>query len=315
MAEPGGNQRERSRSRSRSRGRGEQPIGQADPSTAADVGTTSLNAGAAGSQASLPNPGPAQNPDPAMFDTGLALRFRVLTQPYQRQTQYPQWMDPDLLRPTTWNDRPTYIKPEATWATYNPGDVISSPWHLPNLDGSLKRDDRLLTETGVPSGYLIGNLTTKCWIYSKPRMFVVLYKHSRSMTCLPIYSNRNQGFSKIDLNRWGEYVCIRDLHNPNINSRGHYPAVDFVHLSGNPRDALLPTSTIHLTASTSISWEEERIRQIGRVTRMGFQRLFNAYNNAISDAYNQIDVTSMPSIPDWESPRSRDYRLRGDGIY
>lgn len=70
---------------------------------------------------------------PPIPNNGLSFRF-------------PKDVYPEVQPPVSdWNLRPTYNEPPHTWETFNIGDVIIRPYHVPNMRRSEKRG----TQTAV----------------------------------------------------------------------------------------------------------------------------------------------------------------------
>ncbi|CZT18624.1 uncharacterized protein RCC_04468 [Ramularia collo-cygni] len=166
---------------------------------------------------------------------------------------------------STW-DRNRFLK----------GDVISIPYHEPNVDPNLTLNDE--------PGKTCLRSTNQGYVFTKRRMFVILYKHKQIMVCLPLTSKGSRGLASIPTPFRNESVCLWDRGAPDYESfepQGQYSPIEFNKLSRNS-DSLGSDTTINLTKVVSASWQLD-MWHVGRLTRLGYNRIMR-YRKVLVDA-------------------------------
>lgn len=151
------------------------------------------------------------------------------------------------------------------------GDVFSMPYHVPNMDPTLNM--------AYNPGLTLLRRTMQGYVFTKRRMFVVLYKHETTMICLPLGTHHDRGMAAIPPERQHEHVCLQDLR----------PEKDkpFIHMGPNRvvqfnKDSyfsgpLSRNTTIDLSQPVATNWDFD-VRYVGRVTRAGHWRLVKYHN-------------------------------------
>lgn len=139
-------------------------------------------------------------------------------------------------------------------------------------------------------------------------MFVIIFKHAETMFCLPLYIYQNRGFRAIDKDLWFEHVGLRDtLIRDTYKPQGYRKPIGFVHMSGEHRLALSENSTISLTGGMTMSWTEEGLEPVGRVTKAGYDRLISYYNEVVRRAQSEEEGVGWVQDDDWSSPPMPQY--------
>ncbi|PIB01497.1 hypothetical protein CB0940_00182 [Cercospora beticola] len=163
------------------------------------------------------------------------------------------------------------VKSSYKKASFKVGDVISVPFHKANLIPQAQPADEV-------------NITSVGPVYSKRRMFVVLWLADEEMFCLPLYSwnqvgmIRKQGYVKdyVSLGNWK----YRDSFKPS----GVHPAIWFVHR--NEVSELTDTTTCHIAGGKHVEYQED-ISYVGRITKSSYEALLDLWGTRNDEFTNQ----------------------------
>lgn len=241
----------------------------------------------------VPTPAPPRPPLPG---------FGTSTFPNQRQ--YAEIWTPPRLWPEAWINKPTYIPPTHNRDTFQVGDVIRRPSHKPNLNARLHGSAHCLATTDLRRHFKINGKNLDLFVFSKDRMYVIMHKTEHSMYALPLYSHNGRGMAALSERRKHEFVSVRDRFIRNgFFAQGPHPAIDFVHQSNNPRHALDANTTIDMAGGETITWQEEALWPVGRLTKKGWERLINLHDDVIKKA--REESVQWPADDGWESPASK----------
>lgn len=168
-------------------------------------------------------------------------------------------------------NEPTFVPSGRNRDGFRMGDVFSMPYHVANMDPTLNMNGG--------EGMRRLRRTIEGYVYTKRRMFVVLYKHQTVMICMPIGTHRGRGMLAIHPGRQYEYACLHDLQpevgRPFVNM-GSNPPIEFNKwsYSSGPLD---PRTLVDLTRIVATHWDLD-MRFVGRVTQAGHWRLFKLHN-------------------------------------
>lgn len=210
---------------------------------------------AAASQAPASN---VYNPSYGPRSTGSAATKRQRTATSHISTNSQRVNDPDVC-----------VKSGRSKKFYRIGDIISTPYHTPNLNPDLDSGHRRLKKTCEGP------------VYSKRRMFIVLWIHEQDMFCLPLYSFDGKGLrSKAPFLR-EEYVCVKNWDATQFENQGPHSPV--VVKANKPMDV---NTTIHLSGGTKISCQEDTSLS-GRVGVKGFYELMQLWQDLAKKAQSQ----------------------------
>lgn len=119
---------------------------------------------------------------------------------------------------------------------FQPGDLISIPYHETNTNASLLPTDP--------------NLTFTCQgpVYSKRRLAIVLWVHHFHMFCVPMYTHSGQGLKNKKGDLVKEYVCVMNRGpNPGFENDGKYPPITV-----SSRKPMKPESSVHITGGFKV---------------------------------------------------------------
>lgn len=186
---------------------------------------------------------------------------------------------------TNWDQDWSVLEP--TWKTrgitrdsFQKGDVFSMPYHVQNDSPRLTYPhERRLRRTC--EGY----------VYSKRRMFVVIYKHKMNLVCMPLGTRSERGIESIDFDRRDEYACVRDLGtertatNPFLNGSSN-KTIDFNKASRGTRP-ISDNCIIDLTHIVTTHWDHD-MRYVGRVTRASHWRLVKYHRVLVDKAIGEF---------------------------
>ena len=142
---------------------------------------------------------------------------------------------------------------------YKRGDIISLPYHTPNMVVNTDPNDRRL------------KLTCEGPVYSKRRMVVILWIHAEDMFCLPLFSHQGTGLRKKPEYRLKEYVCVKNVGDDDFENEGAYKAVE-----ARCHHDLDRSTTIHITAGLKVDCNENT-RHVGRIEKRSYNELVNLW--------------------------------------
>ncbi|KAK3713079.1 hypothetical protein LTR37_008764 [Vermiconidia calcicola] len=155
---------------------------------------------------------------------------------------------------------------------FQKGDIISAPFHTPNLDPNVNLADQRLTRTIEGPAY------------SKRRMLIVLWKYEQAMYCLPLFSFGKRGISAKPVFLRHEFVSVKnedhDYHFPTepFQNHGVYEPVEVL-TKLKPLDV---TTSVHIAGGVKLDCCED-IKKVGRLTFSGYKRLLKIWQD-LSDA-------------------------------
>ncbi|KAK5165922.1 uncharacterized protein LTR77_008846 [Saxophila tyrrhenica] len=162
-----------------------------------------------------------------------------------------------------------------TKAHFRKGDIISTPYHQPNLVPNTDPNDVRLTHTCEGP------------VYSKRRMLVVLMVFEQSMYCLPLYTFSGRGLGSRPPWIRKEYVAMRNAehdllfpHEPFVNS-GLHPHVDVVCKCPVKRE-----TSVQLSGGIKADCCGD-VFKIGRMTEDGYGLLLELWQTMSEEAESQ----------------------------
>lgn len=210
-----------------------------------------------------------------------------------------------------WDDRPTYTRPGHERETFNIGDVIDRPTHEPNMSETetlmIRRGhgyplevNELLRETGCFSHLALRGRRLRSHVFTKRRMYVIMYKFGTTMFGLPLFTHQEQGLVGMPARLRYQAVCLRDSMRTNeFINRGSKQPIDFVHCNTtDKRYGLSINTVIDMAKGITLTWSEEGIEIVGRLTESGFNRLKGYYNQLVATAQTEADTASWPAPDD-----------------
>ncbi|PPJ55410.1 hypothetical protein CBER1_02718 [Cercospora berteroae] len=177
--------------------------------------------------------------------------------------------------------------------TFKQGDVISVPYHIPNINPNVDVNQKEL------------QISAQGPVFSKRRMMIVLWKGPETMFCLPLFSWQQAGIEKKDNGRDAirNYVCVvnyQDRKNFELSGRKTGPnnPLYFVHRhDDNP--GLSDSTTCSLVGGHMVGYQED-IGKIGRITQSSYKGL-----RAMWDARNAV---YWDEDDGWPPEGDQDYR-------
>lgn len=191
------------------------------------------------------------------------------------QTQFPSNWGPGGSRmgapsKMTMNSNMSYYGPVNTVVckrsgfgkgSFKLGEIVSIPFHTPNLNPNVLLIDRRLTQTCEGPAY------------SKRRMMVVAWMHKKDMFCLPLFSHNQTGLQK-KKDVIEEYICVKNVGtDPHfVNEHPNYAPVE----ADMRRGKLDPTTTVHLIGGMKVSYNED-ICKCGRITEDSYNTLIERW--------------------------------------
>ena len=145
-----------------------------------------------------------------------------------------------------------------TRTDFKRGAIITLPYHVPNGNPNVDPADKQLTET------IYGP------VYSKRRMFIVLWIYERDMLCLPLFTHGGNGLAHQPKGLKKEYLCVvnpGDADKPGFeNQAGRRPLVADCHRK------LLPNTYVRVTAGQKVACNEDIVIN-GRLDQDSFRLL------------------------------------------
>ncbi|TKA74514.1 hypothetical protein B0A55_08043 [Friedmanniomyces simplex] len=150
------------------------------------------------------------------------------------------------------------------------GDIISIPFHTPNMNPNVDPNDDCLAKT--KEGY----------VYSKRRMLIVLWVYSQDVFCVPLYSFEGKGIQGKPETLRKEYVSVRNEADKRFVNQGLYPPIPVV----STKKPLTPMTAAHLTGGIKVNCSEH-IVLCGRATMAGYERLLELWNDLCLKAQSE----------------------------
>ena len=153
---------------------------------------------------------------------------------------------------------------------FKKGDVISIPFHTANMNPNVNPNtDKRLT------------FTIEGPAYSKRRMMVVMWLHSRDMFCLPLFTYSGSGLSNKQ-EHIKEYVTVKNVGDFDFANQGVYTPIE-VECKYKPMDK---NTTIHLAAGVKVGYSED-IGKVGRVNQKSYAQLLELWRDLSRDAQKE----------------------------
>ncbi|PIB01499.1 hypothetical protein CB0940_00184 [Cercospora beticola] len=163
----------------------------------------------------------------------------------------------------------TCVRTNLKVANFKIGEVIALPYHIPNLNPNHKiTHDRL-------------KLTCEGPVFSKRRMFVILWINQADMFCLPLYSFEGQGISKKQGDLKKDYIEVKNSGVASFKQLGLYEPVEMQ--TYDKSRPMTDSTTIHLTGGIKVD-PQEHISMVGRFTEASHEDLLKLYNRLTSEA-------------------------------
>ncbi|GIZ40846.1 hypothetical protein CKM354_000416900 [Cercospora kikuchii] len=163
----------------------------------------------------------------------------------------------------------TCVRTNLTVANFKIGEVIALPYHIPNLNPHHKiTHDRL-------------RLTCEGPVFSKRRMFVILWINQVDMFCLPLYSFENQGIAKKKDYLKKDYIEVKNVSAESFQQLGPYEPVEMQTYDKNR--SMTDSTTVHITGGIKVD-PQEHISMVGRFTKISHKKLLALYNQLASEA-------------------------------
>ncbi|KAM3418523.1 hypothetical protein BST61_g4501 [Cercospora zeina] len=174
----------------------------------------------------------------------------------------------------------TCIRTKLTVANFKIGEVISLPFHVPNLNPRHKITHERL------------RLTCEGPVFSKRRMLVILWTNDFDMFCLPLYSFENQGISKKRDELKKDYIEVKNVNAESFRQLGLYKPVEVQTYDLNR--PMTDSTTIHLTGGIRVD-PQEHISMVGRFTQASHRDLLKLYNDLSREAQKKPWNPSLQS--------------------
>ncbi|KAF2214952.1 hypothetical protein CERZMDRAFT_95328 [Cercospora zeae-maydis SCOH1-5] len=163
----------------------------------------------------------------------------------------------------------TCIRTKLTVANFKIGEVIALPFHVPNLNPHHKITHERL------------RVTCEGPVFSKRRMFVILWINQVDMFCLPLYSFENQGISKKRDELKKDYIEVKNVKAESFRQLGLYEPVKMQ--TYDPNRPMTDSTTIQLTGGIRVD-PQEHISLVGRFTQASHRDLLKLYNDLSREA-------------------------------
>ncbi|GIZ40848.1 hypothetical protein CKM354_000417100 [Cercospora kikuchii] len=160
--------------------------------------------------------------------------------------------------------------------TFQVGDVIGAPYHKANMSKQAQPGHEVVISAVGP-------------VFSKRRMFIVLWMTEEEMFCLPLYSWQNTGIQK-KRKYIQDYVCVGNFNKKDkFRHSGVHEPVWFVHKY--PDGELTDATTCHIAGGKYIEYKED-ITKVGRITGSSFAAL-----NELWQMRNQVFRSKQANFP------------------
>lgn len=150
-------------------------------------------------------------------------------------------------------------------ADFRLGDILSLPYHESNTNPHTTPGDKHLANTWIGP------------VYSKRRMVIVLWMHTRDMFCLPLYTFDHTGLRNKQ-HLLHEYVSVQNYGDEKFQNQGMYPPV--VADTTYPLD---DDTTVHITGGLKVACNDD-IKICGRVEREDYYDLVNLWQTLSNNA-------------------------------
>ncbi|KAM3418525.1 hypothetical protein BST61_g4503 [Cercospora zeina] len=176
-------------------------------------------------------------------------------------------------------------------SSFKVGDVIAVPYHKANLIPTARPADEV-------------NITSVGPVYSKRRMFIVLWLTEEEMFCLPLYSWNQVGIEK-KRHVINDYVCVGNWkYRHTFVSSGTHKPIWFVHRF--PDGELTSTTTCHIAGGKHVEFRED-ISYVGRITGQSYGALMELWEERNEEFRTQpLDFPPEgDQDPRWESQKVR----------
>ncbi|GIZ40874.1 hypothetical protein CKM354_000419500 [Cercospora kikuchii] len=194
-------------------------------------------------------------------------------------------VSPDNMHPRKnrgWFDNGVCVLSPYHRGTFKQGDVVSVPFHVANTNPNVDKHQKELQLTGHGP------------VYTKRRMFIVLYKTAEAMFCLPLYSWQQTGIEKKDTGRGSldDYVCVfnyqdREAFSNKGRTTGPHRPLLFVHRhSDSP--GLTESTTCCLASGQMIGYNED-IGKVGRITKSSYNVMSRAWEDRLGHHRSEVD--------------------------
>ncbi|KAF2214933.1 hypothetical protein CERZMDRAFT_95311 [Cercospora zeae-maydis SCOH1-5] len=167
--------------------------------------------------------------------------------------------------------------------TFKQGDVISVPYHIPNLNPHVDVNQKEL------------QISAQGPVFSKRRMMIVLWKGPEAMFCLPLFSWQQAGIEKKDNGRDSikNYVCVvnhKDRKAFELSGRKTGPnnPLYFVHRH-NEHPGLTSSTTCQLIGGHLVEYQED-IGRVGRIIQSSYQGLRAMWDARNAEYWEEVDA-------------------------
>ncbi|PIB01055.1 hypothetical protein CB0940_00244 [Cercospora beticola] len=176
--------------------------------------------------------------------------------------------------------------------TFRQGDVVSVPFHISNTNPNVDKYQKEI------------QITAQGPVYSKRRMFIVLFKAREAMFCLPLYSWQQVGIEKKDDGRGliDDHVCVvnykdRVEFETSGKVTGPHRPLFFVHRHENSV-GLTESTTCQLVGGQWISYNED-IGKVGRITESSYDQMLLAWNERCKACWRDKDPFPVEGEQDY----------------
>ncbi|KAF2214950.1 hypothetical protein CERZMDRAFT_95326 [Cercospora zeae-maydis SCOH1-5] len=175
--------------------------------------------------------------------------------------------------------------------SFQVGDVISAPFHVANrAPKAIPGDEVNQTRVGP--------------VFSKRRMFIVLWKTDEEMFCLPLFSWHQVGIQKKH-KYIKDYVCVGNFkYQKKFRMMGVHNPIWFVHKRND--NELTSSTTCHITGGHMIAYDED-VGKVGRITGKSFEALLQLWDQR-NKAYRTVQDNFPPEgaqDPRWTTQQVR----------
>ncbi|KAK4950807.1 hypothetical protein LTR10_010800 [Elasticomyces elasticus] len=203
---------------------------------------------------------PSEGPTPAAQGGGGKVRAAPTTQAASNCSTLKDRAESAFCKLSRWTRR-----------DFRHGDIISIPYHTPNLNPYVQEDDSCLTYTD--EGY----------VYSKRRMLIVLWIHQQDLFCVPLFSFGGKGIRGKPEWLRKEYVSVRNKGDKKFDNQGPCPPVDVVAW----KKPMHPMTAVQITGGTKVNFSED-IAFCGRTTEDGYNHLLELWNELWMKAQGEV---------------------------
>ncbi|CAK1356179.1 unnamed protein product [Cercospora beticola] len=163
----------------------------------------------------------------------------------------------------------TCVRTNRSVRSFKIGEVIALPFHVPNLNPNNNiTHDRLRVTCEGP-------------VFSKRRMFVILWINQFDMFCLPLYSFEGQGITKKKGDLQKDYIEVKNVGVKFFEQMGLYRPVEMQ--TYDPNRPMTDSTTIHLTGGIKVD-PQEHISTVGRFTESSHRDLLTLYTDLSKEA-------------------------------